>query len=146
MDQGCANSFRRSVRTLLLVFCVAGYLTWRLASPIPVDVCRPGPECDAPVAAVAPPAGLRVVLYDPGKETPAADATAAPYLAGWTSAEGDAVSSAAEAPAARGPAVFEVVGLGRPGAAGACAVWRGRELRCIALFDPEDETTAPVLP
>lgn len=139
--------------TLLLGLFVAAYLIGRLVLSMPGDDCRTDPDCDtrgAASSAIAPRADLRVVLYNPGDE-PRIDAAAAPYITGWTSSEDDATLSTAalstaDMPMARGPALFEVVGLGRAGATGACVVMQGRELRCVALLDPAAESTASVLP
>jgi hypothetical protein len=128
--------------TLLFGFAIGAFLMWKVApAPAAVPACAFAQGC-TPAAAGAPPAGLRVVVYDPLAEPNPEGGDTSPHFPGWSSAETDGIrgpARAAASPPARPAARFRLVGLGHPGAQGACAVLDGRRLRCLALFDPAAE-------
>ena len=118
--------------TLVLSFSAGAWLMWTMAPPL---------AAVAPAAAAEAGSGLRpamrVVLYDPHLEPVRHNAR--PAVAGWSSAEAAVEGPPGSVtPASSDRAGLQVAGLGRPGARGACAVFNGKTLHCVALFAPMD--------
>ncbi len=128
--------------TLLIGFSIGAFLIRAVApAPVAIPSCQTGPGCGVD-GTVAPAPGLRVVLYDPFAEPKPEQDNPAPHFPGWSSAEDAGIAERSERPARprlSSPTGLRLVGLGQPGAQGACAVLNGKRLRCLALLTPGDE-------
>ena len=128
--------------TLLFGFSIGAFLIRAVApGPVASPSCQAGPDCGVERTA-APAPGLRVVLYDPFAEPKPEEENPEPHFPGWSSAEDAGISERSEWPARprlSSPTGLRLVGLGQPGAQGACAVLNGKRLRCVALLTPADE-------
>ncbi len=142
------------ISALVLGFSGGAYVMWKVASPLPdaLPSCLAAADCAPPPAVTAPPMtplpppplpqGLRVVLYDPALEPLSRMADARPHILGWISSEdagGAEGVTAVDGSEPAAPARFRIVGLGQAGAQGACAVFDGRKLQCVAILKPQEE-------